>query len=96
MQEAQQELKEVIGPTMQQSEYHHANSLASQLQTELKIRDTDLLSMVQNIRENTTEIDTPSLTNIYTSATSTITESLNIATQQLTQLEILKLLWDIQ
>ena len=95
-QEAQQALKEVRGPTMQQSGYHHANSLESQLRTELQIRDTDLLSMVQNIRENTTEMDTPSLTNTSTSATSTKTESLNIATQQSTQLQILKLLRDLQ
>ena len=94
--EAQQALKEVRGPTMQQSGYHHVNSLASQLRTELQIRDTDLLSMVKTIRENTTETDAPSLADTSTSGTSSITESLNITTNQSTQLEILKLLRDLK
>ena len=49
-QEAQQELKEVREPTMKKSGYHNANSLSSQLRKEIKILDTDILSMVQNIR----------------------------------------------
>ena len=87
-QAAQQSLKEVRGPTMQQAGYHHANALASQLRTELQVRDTDVLAMLQTISDNSTiTADT---------ATSTITESLNIATQQTTQLEILQLLRDMQ
>ena len=81
---------------MQQSGYHHAKSLSSQLRTELQIRDTDILSMVQTIRENTIETDPPSLANISTAGTSTITESLNIATQKSTQLEMSKLLRDLK
>ena len=81
---------------MQQSGYHNSNSLASQLPGELQIIYTDILSIVQTIRENTIETDAPSLANTSTSGTSTITESLKIATQHSAQLEILKLLWDLK
>ena len=67
---------------MQQVGYHHANSLAEQIQEQLQERDSQMLAHLQNI---------PSLT---TSSTSSSEEeyAVNII-QETTQLEILKLLY---
>ena len=47
--DAQTELKEIRGPTMQQAGYHHANMLASQLRVDLNNQQTEMLAMVQNM-----------------------------------------------
>lgn len=52
--------------------------------------------MVQTIQQNHTNSETTFVANTYTSDTSSITESLNITTNQTTQLEILKLLRELQ
>ena len=89
-QQAQQNLKDVRGPTMQQSGYHHANALADQIRTELQTkfqhRDTEIMSMLQSISDNST---------ITESTTPKQTESINITTQQNTQLEIIHLLHEM-
>ena len=47
--QAQTELKEIRGPTMQQAGYHHANMLAQQMRNDLENQQTEMLAMVQNM-----------------------------------------------
>jgi hypothetical protein len=51
--EAQLQLKQIRGPTMQQSGFHHANALAQELTSKveehLSMRDSQLLSVIQSI-----------------------------------------------
>ena len=57
----QQNLKNVRGPSMQQSGYHHANALADQIRTELQTqfqhRDTEIMSMLQTISDYSSTSD---------------------------------------
>ena len=46
---AQTELKEIRGPTMQQAGYHHANMLASQMRVDLNNQQADMLALMQGI-----------------------------------------------
>lgn len=46
---AQQELKAIRGPTMQQAGYHHANHLANQLRDDVAQRDTDTMTILQTV-----------------------------------------------
>ena len=46
--DAQAELKDIRGPTMQQAGYHHANMLASQLRVDLNNQQTQMLAMMQD------------------------------------------------
>ena len=50
--EAQQKLRDIRGPTMQQAGYHHANALAQQLQTNLQeqaqSRDEQLMAILNS------------------------------------------------
>jgi len=73
---------------MQQVGYHHANSLAEQIQEQLQERDSQILAHLQNI---------PLLTSSSEFSTSSSEEqyAANII-QDTTQLEILKLLHQIQ
>ena len=43
----QAKLKQIHGPTMQQSGYHHANMLANQLRTDLQVQGTETLAIIQ-------------------------------------------------
>ena len=47
--EAQHQLKQIRGPTMQQAGYHHANALAQQVQEQLQERDSHVMALLQNI-----------------------------------------------
>ena len=47
--DAQTELKEIRGPTMQQAGYHHANMLASQMRTTLDNQQVEMLAMMQGM-----------------------------------------------
>ena len=47
--EAQTELKDIRGPTMQQAGYHHANMLAAQLRTTIDGQGAEMLAMLQDI-----------------------------------------------
>ena len=90
--EAQLQLKQIRGPTMQQAGYHHANSLAQQIQEQLQERDSQMIAHLHNIPSLTTssisssEPSTSSSEEVY---------SANMV-QDATQLEILKLLRQIQ
>ena len=46
--QAQSELKEIRGPTMQHAGHHHANMLAAQLRIDMDNCNNEMLSMVQN------------------------------------------------
>ena len=48
---AQPELKQIRGPTMQQAGYHHANMLANNLRTDLQVQGTEMLAIVQELAE---------------------------------------------
>ena len=85
-------MKTVRGPTMQQSGYHHANVLADQIRSELQNhlsnRDSEVLAMLQIISDSSStptepEVSSPSI------------ESMNIATSNTTQLQMLQLLREI-
>ena len=45
---------------MQQSGYHHANSLATKIRNDIQCRDAEVLSVLQLISDNSTIYDTPS------------------------------------
>ena len=45
--QAQTELKEIRGPKMHQTGYHHDNMLATQMQANLEIRNAQMLAKVQ-------------------------------------------------
>ena len=47
--DAQQELKKVRGPTMQQAGYHHANLLAQSLKEDIDHKNDKLLTMMQTV-----------------------------------------------
>ena len=47
--DAQKELKEIRGPTMQQAGFHHANMFASQLRVYLRNQQAEMLAMVQTL-----------------------------------------------
>ena len=49
---AQQQLKAIRGPTMQQAGYHHANHLAQQMRTDNDCRDTELMSILSTAVDN--------------------------------------------
>ena len=96
--DAQRTLKNIRGPTMQQAGYHHANALATQIRTDLETqlanRDNELMSMLTSISDNNSgNSDPPGGTEGNTPPPAT--ESLNATTQN-TQLEILRLLRDMQ
>ena len=70
--EAQQQLKSIRGPSMQQAGYHQANALAQKISDDLRFqlheRDTQMLAILQNIpglsqasteSEDTVEDETP-------------------------------------
>ena len=91
--EAQLQLKKIRGPIMQQAGYYHANVMAqeisTQIQQQMAQRDSEILSVLQSL---------PSLSRTSSSSDSEHAppqQSVN-ALQDNTQLEILKLLREIQ
>ena len=92
---AQQQLKAIRGPTMQQAGYHHANMLASQLQKDLDARSTEMMSMMQEVLANTSghnkiqsEITPPSI--------SPANHQANAVQNDTVQMEMLRLLQQMQ
>ena len=88
---AQQELKKIRGPTMQQAGYHHANMLAQSLKEDLDQKNEELLTMMQSVIEQSTtqpdpasEISAPSAHLASTPTNDTV------------QLQILQLIQQIQ
>ena len=52
--DAQSELKDIRGPTMQQAGYHHANMLAEQLRATMDNQGNEMLAMLQGLTEANT------------------------------------------
>ena len=99
--DAQKQLKAIRGPTMQQAGYHHANSLAQQLRTDIQQRDQDLLTVLQHAIESnaTTAPSEPSPPSVASTEISAMTEhhqQVNAVRTDPVQLEILKILQQMQ
>ena len=95
-QDAQQELKDVRGPTMKQAGFHHANHLAQQIKAEMQTSQEELIHLLSSA--NTDSI-VPSVTeasnNTGTSSLSTATTenpSANFTSSQNTSNDIVRLL----
>ena len=99
--EAQQQLKSIRGPSMQQAGYHHANALAQKISDDLRLqlheRDTQMLAMMQNMpglsqssadSEDTVEDETPHHHSIQRAANVT-------SSSDTIQLEMLRLLKEL-
>ena len=54
--DAQTELNDIYGPTMQQAGYHHANMLAQRLRETIDTQDTEMLAMPQDFQQSNTPI----------------------------------------
>ena len=92
--EAQLQLKQIRGPTMQQAGYHHANALAQQIQQQLQDRDTQMMALLQNI-PSLTSSSSSSAEEDYQEEHNPTSHAANSLVDS-TQLEILKLLRQIQ
>ena len=79
---AQEELKEIRGPTMQQAGFHHANMLAAQMQENMAVQNEQVLAMMQTLQE--TQLEPPQ----QPAVNATVTDNV--------QLEILRLLQNLQ
>ena len=86
---AQVELKEIRGPTMQQAGYHHANMLASQMRADLDNQQVQLMAMVQDLAEHQ-----PAQDRVEQDAPPQ--EMMNATIADTVQLQILKILQDMQ
>lgn len=92
--DAQKQLKAIRGPTMQQAGYHHANHLAQQIQSEIQQRDTDLLTLIQTVVDSSSV--SPSIASTDMSSVTETQQHVNAVQTDTTQLEILKLLQQLQ
>lgn len=89
-QDAQQTLKDIRGPTMAQSGFHHANHLASEIRSELRENQTQMLSLLQDFND-------PNIQPEYeTNLKNTELETANAVTQTAVQSETLKVLQQLQ
>ena len=99
--DAQKQLKAIRGLTMQQAGYHHANSLAQQLRSDIQQRDQDLLTVLQHaIETNSTAsprgASQPSVAPTEISTVTSHQPHVNAVQTDHMQLEILKILQQIQ
>ena len=83
--DAQAELKDIRGPTIQQAGYHHAKMLATKLREDLQLQGADILALVQEIAnaDNNPPID---------DAQPPSQSTANAAVQDTVKLEIIRLL----
>ena len=91
---AQQQLKAIRGPTMQQAGYHHAHHLAQQLRADMQQCDNDIMSILHTAMESNSV--TPSLADSDLITPTPLQHQANVTQSETTQLEILKLLQRIQ
>ena len=94
--DAQKQLKAIRGPTMQQAGYHHANSLAQQLRSDIQQRDNDLLTVLQQAMEANSAASSPSLAPTDISTVTDHPQQVNSVRSDPIQLEILKILQQMQ
>ena len=85
---------------MQQAGYHHANHLAQKLKNDIQQRDNDLLSYIQTAINSSSQSDTGSMTGSATpsdmSTTTPLQHQANATRSNPVQLEMLKILQQIQ
>jgi hypothetical protein len=86
---AQEELKAIRGPTMQQAGYHHANMLAEQLRTTIDAQGTEMLAMLSEMQDNNPPIQES------TPPPPPTEQSANSAAHTDVQLQILRILQDM-
>ena len=89
---AQQQLKTIRGPTMQQAGYHHASHLANQLRVDIEKRDNDLLSVIQSVMDTNSQapLMAPSDISLETPPPHHNTNNIQSDTVQLEMLKILQ------
>ena len=85
---AQQQLKAIRGPTMQQEGYHHANHLARQLCDNMQHRDNGIMSILHTAMDSNSV--TPSIVDSDLSTPTPLHHQANATQADTTQLEILK------
>ena len=93
---AQQQLKAIRGPMMQQAGYHHVNHLAAQLCKDLEDRHQEFLSVIQtldpsSVAPTAAETQITSISDIMSP-----TQCINATTTDMVQFEMLKLLRQMQ
>ena len=89
--QAQQKLREIRGPTMQQAGFHHANMLASQIRTNLESQNEDMMQMLQEVMDTNEKQQQEQEEN-----TPVQHQSANAMTADTSQLEMMKLLKQMQ
>ena len=98
--EQQLNLKKIRGPTMQQAGYHHANSLApkisSDIQEQFSQRDTQLLAMLQSLPQVQQENLAPENSNENVQVQSNNQAAYSTMQTDNTQLEILRVLQELR
>ena len=77
---AQTDLKDIRGPTMQQSGFHHANMLADHLRNDITTQNEQLMAMMQNMQIQQIEPEPPQQV-----ANATVTDDVNIQILRLLQ-----------
>ena len=85
---AQAELKQIRGPTMQYVGYYHANMLANQLRTDLQVQGTEILAIVQELADANANLPPVAVQPIPEPAA-------NAVIQDTIQVKMLRLLRDI-
>ena len=94
---AQQQLKAIRGPTMQQAGYHHANHLAQTMRSDNNRRDEELMSMLSAAVENNSHAPSMAESDDSTLLTQpSYQHQANAVQSDPVQLEMLKLLQQIQ
>ena len=94
---AQQQLKAIRGPTMQQAGYHHASHLAQTMHSDIERQDEEIISMLSAAVENNTQA--PSVVESDESTVLThprYQHQANAVQSGPVQMEMLKLLQQIQ
>ena len=92
---AQNDLKQIRGPTMKQAGYHHANMLASQLKSDLDTRNAEMMTMMQEVLANTS-VQQEIQSDITTPTETTPHHQANAVKGDAVQMEMLRLLQQMQ
>ena len=87
--DAQDELKEIRGPTMVQAGFHHANMLSAQLRNDLQNNNSEMVNMVQSVLTELNNHTDPV-------PTDTSTHTVNATIQDPVQLQMLQILQQMQ
>ena len=94
--EAQQQLKRIRGPTMQQAGYHHANHLVEQLRKDMDNQNMELLSILHTAIETQTTTEETQPSNISDNTPPPAQQVNNTTTSDMVQLEMLKIPCQLQ